>query len=1657
MFRLLAAVLLAASAAAQFPTPPSPAIPATIAIAAESTCGREYTPIQGGSEWVAGGNKQEVNSTMSTFTIRAWGDWYMYLKYTATVPTFKKGMSYSITFDMKLSGEEDPNLAFEPQLVLFKQGMETTYTKDVIWPKNYTQDKPENVIGGVETPFTKTDIGSGWFRYEQTWTSQVNFDNAASSIWVRFYLSARPTKETHFSFTDFCLNRNAESKAAPPTLPSFSEKFVMVQPPAPPAAELTSQTACPWTEPGLVTWEAQFGAATGSLTIPGNTKVVVGKDSFVGQYDKIEIPDTSELIFKDEEISLQVRALLVKGKLRIGAPTCRVEGPVKITFWGTKGDPASHLETYGSKGMAAVGSGEIDMFGRRFYPTWARLARKARAGDDRAYLQQSVNWYPGQEVVLTTTIWDDTDVGQPNQNEVMTIKAVSPDGMLIQFESPLQYAHYAGTEYQGEVGLLSRHVMMEGVPDAEGYGGHTIVAGSRGRFAGVATRYMGQTNTMARYPFHFHLLGAGSGSFFSDNVARDTYFRCFVIHGTHEVLETENVAFNATGNCFYVEDGVEENNTVSYNLAAYVKPIGAAAAGGGQSGEVVNQDVGAGGLTSGQRIQPVDSSAAGFYFSNSYNDIIGNVASGGWSGFGFPGLGKPIGEFQSDTTIEPRSRPFKRFYGNTAHSSGAYWSAGGCIYVGGELSYDGPNLKYMSGRAARSTRLEKEPGLVDWKSTNMWMKFENTLVYACNKGLLHWGNRVDIDTIEFHDISRSVTLFGEAWLGNAIVNGVSGNDEIGMADLHHDGFQFYDISVKSVITDTEFRNYQKGICRYTVIPGKTNWKQDDKLCSYNTSDGASNSAHNNIIWSGPFHSDEFKPQQISAVNNIKYTNVDPSQYVSFKVAENGASRFFNFIDFDGSATGEGRPTILGSNKDWWNVCDDCRFESLWMTWLCPKKPAGFPEREVAFIKLLTPDIAASKGGIKEAGVCNPKTNPDWSACDVGYIALWGHGPDHGDALRSTPITQNAGITGITGTGWFLALDGGAAKHLTLNPSQVPNGAPLRFAATYPSGTTFTVTGAHRWNTPLAMTYTLATDLADLWANPHTKYFFDGENFYMMLKKSASMSDMERYERSNTWVYDVDRDWTITVQASCTANGDGFCSVTHKIPAWTDGCPTSPAPDTPAPETPAPDTTVPTAVPTNAPDTAAPTGIPTGSPVTAVPTAMPTGAPDTVAPTAMPTGAPSTAAPTAIPTSSPDTTVPTASPTNAPDTAGPTAVPTTAPDTGVPATTAPATAVPTGAPSTTAPDTLSPGKTAEPTAVPTTAPDTAEPTAVPTTAPDTTAPTAVPTTAPNTAVPTATPTSAPSTAVPTATPTSAPSTAVPTATPTAEPTGAPATDAPTTLVPGKTAEPTAVPTTAPDTAIPTGTPTLTPTAEPTGAPKTEVPATLSPGDTAVPTATPTTSPDTAGPTGVPSGSPVTKTPTTLSPGDTASPTAAPTQAPSTATPTAGPTGAPATLVPGQSAVPTATPTQAPETGAPATLVPGTTAVPTSTPTASPTATRAPETAEPGVGNAMTPAPDVGCDGLGEGARCVLDGVEGACDRKGVCVKGGTALEPEEEDDDGSSGIPWWVWLLVALGVLGLGGACAFFACSKQKEEINVNEFIHALEGNEMQAPQEFARV
>jgi hypothetical protein len=444
------------------------------------------------------------------------------------------------------------------------------------------------------------------------------------------------------------------------TLKSSSQVAIIPRPPL--LGVPVPRTNCPHLASGLLLWHdtATWGGSIPvwgqDVTIPVGKRVLI--DRPVNQtIGTIIVPQTSELLFGSNAagISLVTSGIVVYGSLTIGSETCRISTPVSITLTGRRTDVPRP-----NKGIVVEG-GKLNLHGKRFSQTWTRLMQTVPAGSSVLLLQEQVNWRAGQKIVLvTSTMKDSRDF---NQNEVHRIKHVIGNaglygvGSIVYLDRPVVHEHIANKYYQVEVGLLSRPIKIQGSPeDSEptdlddgscrdpqdkeswtiyyntsmpctnqsitGFGGHIVVRnGGVGQVQGVELYRMGQTNILGRYPMHFHELKNCQTCYFRQSSVHRSYYRCVSIHGTHNVTVSENVAFDVTGYCYYLEDGVEEDNTISFNLAAHIHTIGPDMPRGWAQATnkyVANKNL----------ILPADVTASGFYITNVHNNIIGNAASG---------------------------------------------------------------------------------------------------------------------------------------------------------------------------------------------------------------------------------------------------------------------------------------------------------------------------------------------------------------------------------------------------------------------------------------------------------------------------------------------------------------------------------------------------------------------------------------------------------------------------------------------------------------------------------------------------------------------------------------------------------------------------------------------------------------------------------------------------------------------------------------------------------------------------------------------------------------------------------------------------------------------------------------------------------------------
>ena len=258
-------------------------------------------------------------------------------------------------------------------------------------------------------------------------------------------------------------------------------------------------------------------------------------------------------------------------------------------------------------GLWAMEGGRWESHGAPLLRTWSKLSGDVPVSATTVTVENDVtDWYAGGSVVVTQT----SSPAQPGkgtsppeschspapcwyvwENEVRVITALTPllNGRTqITLNQPLVYAHQGMGKTRGEVGLLTRNILIRteitGVSDAildndlrERRFAHTMIMhqGSMGKVQYTEFKYMGHLGTLARYPIHLHQVGiAGKDMVVRGNSIWRSGNRGYQLHDVQGSLWEDNVSFDTTQSPLYVERtpggsavGPPSDNSLVHNLA----------------------------------------------------------------------------------------------------------------------------------------------------------------------------------------------------------------------------------------------------------------------------------------------------------------------------------------------------------------------------------------------------------------------------------------------------------------------------------------------------------------------------------------------------------------------------------------------------------------------------------------------------------------------------------------------------------------------------------------------------------------------------------------------------------------------------------------------------------------------------------------------------------------------------------------------------------------------------------------------------------------------------------------------------------------------------------------------------------------------------------
>jgi cell migration-inducing and hyaluronan-binding protein len=412
-----------------------------------------------------------------------------------------------------------------------------------------------------------------------------------------------------------------------------------------------------------------------------------------------------KLSFADKkDLELTTEWIMVHGELEIGTEARPHTRKATITLTdNVKDEDMSGIggtNDRSDRGIMMMG-GTLNLHGNRTN-SWTKLSQTAEAGSNSIEVLNAAGWRAGDTIVLASTDFD------PHQAERRTISGIK--GNTITLDKKLDYMHFGKITFdvdeRGEVGMLSRNILIQASPDADQtlFGGHIMaMSGSKMFVDGVELNRMGQNMHLARYPIHWHLIGDAQGQYIKNSAIHDTYSRCVTVHGTNDLDIENNVTYNNIGHCFFLEDAVEHGNQFVHNLGILTKchpdapcvgtNLGPFGAEGGKNFDAAGQDA-------KDILIPSDNTASTFWITNPDNIYRDNVAAGSdATGFWFALPEHPTGKFEGTEISKatwPRRTKVREFKGNTSHSNfdGFMFDRGpradGHFAVGGHISLANP-------------------------------------------------------------------------------------------------------------------------------------------------------------------------------------------------------------------------------------------------------------------------------------------------------------------------------------------------------------------------------------------------------------------------------------------------------------------------------------------------------------------------------------------------------------------------------------------------------------------------------------------------------------------------------------------------------------------------------------------------------------------------------------------------------------------------------------------------------------------------------------------------------------------------------------------------------------------------------------------------------
>jgi len=218
------------------------------------------------------------------------------------------------------------------------------------------------------------------------------------------------------------------------------------------------------------TWGGEFAPMYGeSVYVPEGFNLYVDVDRtpelnlIMVEGSIIFAPDANP----DHERFFDARYIFLNNAyMEVGTEEFPYTSKLTITMHGNISSP--YLPIFGNK-CIAVKKSTLDMHGIKRTPTWTVLNDTAEAGSSVIKLNQAVDWVAGEQIAIASTSYNGRE---GEQRTIKSIDKTNPNIPVITLDRPLDYKHFAKTEWYGgdyidmraEVGLLTRNIKYRGDP-----------------------------------------------------------------------------------------------------------------------------------------------------------------------------------------------------------------------------------------------------------------------------------------------------------------------------------------------------------------------------------------------------------------------------------------------------------------------------------------------------------------------------------------------------------------------------------------------------------------------------------------------------------------------------------------------------------------------------------------------------------------------------------------------------------------------------------------------------------------------------------------------------------------------------------------------------------------------------------------------------------------------------------------------------------------------------------------------------------------------------------------------------------------------------------------------------------------------------------------